>query len=176
MEPRYPSGTGSIASVRGHPLHPLIIPLPIGFLVAAFIADLAYVITLDSYWAVTAHWLLLAALIGGAVAALFGVIDLMSLRRARTMGIAWAHAIGNVVALALILANYRLRYGAPEDPAMPYGFILSCLTLLIFAITGVLGGELTFRHGIAVSRGVGGAEGLGNEDETPSGRPDIGKS
>jgi hypothetical protein len=38
------------------------------------------------------------------------------------------------------------------------------------------GGELTFRQGIAVSHGVGGVEGLGNADETPAGRPDIGKS
>jgi hypothetical protein len=43
------------------------------------------------------------------------------LPRARTMGIAWAHALGNVIALALILANCRLRYGAPDDPAMLYG-------------------------------------------------------
>jgi hypothetical protein len=68
-----------------------------------------------------------------------------------------------------------LAYGAAEDPAMPYGFTLTCLTLLMFALIGVLG-ELTFRHGIAVLRGVGGGEDLRNAHETPAGRPDIGKS
>lgn len=70
--PKYPSGTGATASVSGHPLHPLLVPIPV------------------------------AALAGG--------------------------------------------------------------------------GEMTFRHGIGVSRGVGGHRENENPDLTPSGRLDVGKS
>lgn len=176
MEPQYRTGSGSTAAIRGHPIHPMLVPLPIGFMVAAFASDLIHYMNGDPFWARFAYWLLLGTLVSGALAALVGIVDLMSLRRARTMGLAWAHAIGNVIALALVLVNFRIRMDQPELPPVPQGLLLSTVIVAMMVITGWAGGEMTFRHGLAVSRGVGVGTERGDEDETPSGRPDVGKA
>jgi uncharacterized membrane protein len=176
MEPQYRSGTGSTAAIRGHPIHPILVTAPIGMMIGALAGDIAFYYSRDPFWAQFAYWLLLGTLVTGAAAALPGIVDFMSFQRARTMGIAWAHAIGNVLALAIVLVNFRSRIDAPEDPAMPYGLIFSVATIVLFALTGWLGGEMSFRHGLGVSRGIGLGTDKGNEDVTPAGRADIGKS
>src|SRR5690606_39328664 len=105
--PRYPAGTGSVAAIAGHPMHPMVVPLPIGALVLALAADIAYFVTENPFWAEGAKWLLLAVLVTGALAAILGIIDLVSLARARRMIIALAHGGGNAGMLAINLSNYQ---------------------------------------------------------------------
>lgn len=159
--PHYPSGTGSVAAIAGHPLHPMMVPLPLGALVLALAADIAYFVTENPFWAEGAEWLLLAVLVTGALAALLGIIDLISLQRARSMGIALAHGGGNMVMLAITLANYLMRPDQVSGEPMIGGFILSVIAVALSMVTGWLGGELSFKHGIGVSPGVGGNTGSG---------------
>lgn len=174
MAVRYPSGTGSIVAIAGHPLHPMVVPIPIGALILALAADIGFWITQNPFWTSAATWLLLATLVSGAVAAVLGVIELMGLGRARTLGIGLAHGAGNILLLALTLWNYRLHLGTPEQ-AYPYGLIISAVAVVLVMLTGWLGGEMSFRHGVGVSRRIGAGEG-GDSDYLPSGREDIGKS
>jgi uncharacterized membrane protein len=175
MEPQYRSGTGSIAAIRSHPLHPVLVTVPIGMMIGALAGDLAFYYTDDTFWGLFSYWLLLGTLVTGVAAAIPGIVDFMSLQRARTMGIAWAHAIGNVIALVIVFVNFRFRVDEPANPSMPFGLIFSATIILVFLVTGWLGGEMSFKHGLGVSRGVGLGTGKGNEDVTPDGRPDIGK-
>jgi uncharacterized membrane protein len=50
MARRHEHGVESTARIGGHPIHPMIIPLPIGLLVGALAADLAYLWTEDAFW------------------------------------------------------------------------------------------------------------------------------
>jgi uncharacterized membrane protein len=174
--PKYPSGTGATAAIAGHPLHPILVTIPIAALVGACVADWLFFSTGNGFWALAAYWMLLSGLAVGLLAAITGVIDLLSVERARTMGIGWAHGIGNVIALALTLGNFLIRRDNPEVPPFPQGLILSTVVFAILVVTGWLGGELAFRHGVGVSRGVGGHSQTENPDLTPSGRLDEGKS
>lgn len=175
MRKTYPSGSGSVAAIMGHPLHPMIVPLPIGALVAAFAADIMFVATGNTFWADAAFYLLLAGIITGVLAALVGVIELAGLMRARTMGLAWAHGIFNVIAIALAIINAALRTPGPES-VLFLGLGLSAITVALLLVSGWLGGELTFRHGIGVSETVGAEVEVRDFDRTPAGRPDLGKS
>lgn len=157
--PRYPAGTGSVAAIAGHPLHPMVVPLPIGALVLALAADIAYFVTENPFWADGAKWLLLAVLGTGALAAILGVVDLVSLARARRMGIALAHGGGNAMMLVITLANYLMRPEQATGEPMIGGFILTVIAVALSMVTGWLGGELSFKHGIGVSPGVGGNTG-----------------
>lgn len=159
--PRYPAGTGSVAAIAGHPMHPMVVPLPIGALVLALAADIAYFVTENPFWAEGAKWLLLAVLVTGALAAILGIIDLVSLARARRMIIALAHGGGNAVMLAITLANYLTRPEQAAGEPMIGGFILTVLAVALSMVTGWLGGELSFRDGIGVSPGIG--DGAGSE-------------
>lgn len=145
------SGVPSKAAIAGHPIHPVLIPFPIAFLVGALLTDLTYWWTGDPFWARGSLWLIVAGLAGGLLAAVFGLIDFLSIGRAREHLTGWIHFLGNATVLVLALVNVILRWGAPTTAVLPWGLILSAIIASILVVTGWLGGELTFRHMIGVT-------------------------
>lgn len=144
-------GVKSTASIMGHPIHPMLIPFPIAFLVGAFAADLAYWLTSDRFWAQAAAWLVGAGLVAGVAAALIGLIDFSTISRARVHRAGWIHALGNSTVLVLALINLLLRLGDPVGAVLPWGLILSGLTAGLLVVTGWYGGELAYKHMIGVT-------------------------
>jgi uncharacterized membrane protein len=145
QQPRNPV---SSAHVAGHPLHPILITLPIGFFIATFVFDLVYWQTQNAAFATGALWLLGAGLIGAVLAALTGLIDFLGDARIRALGDSWQHAIGNVILVLVQLFSFyqRYRYGA----VVPLGLSLSVIAVLIMLFTGWKGGEMVFRYRVAV--------------------------
>lgn len=141
----------SRAALFGHPLHPMVIPFPIAFLVGALGADLAHWGTGDPFWARAALWLVGVGLLMGALAALLGLIDFLSIGRARAHAMGWIHALGNAAALLLSLLNWLIRLGDPAA-VLPWGLVLSALVAAILGVTGWAGGELSYRQRIGVTR------------------------
>lgn len=148
----------SRAAVAGHPIHPMLVPFPIAFLIGACACDLAFVGMSDTFWARAALWLTGAGLVAGLVAAVFGAIDFFSTRRARQLTIGWVHGLGNVTVMALALISVLLRNGDPVAAVLPWGLVFSVLMTLILGVTGWLGGELSYRHRIGVTAAVETAE------------------
>ena len=97
----------------------------------------------------TSWWLALCGVIMGGAAAIFGLIDLVSVPRARALRIGWVHGLGNVTAMVITLINLLLRSAAPARTASS-GLVLSVIAVAILLVTGWLGGELAYRHGIGV--------------------------
>ena len=155
MEPHYPAGSGTVAAIGRHPLHPLLVPLPIGFLVGALVADIAFAASADAFWARGAFWLLIGGVVTGLLAGLAGIIELLGVQRARSMTSAWIHGLGNIVALVLAVVNIALRWNDHVGPADSTGLVLSLLVVAILAVTGWIGGELSYRHGVGVSDNIG---------------------
>ena len=142
----------SRAAINGHPVHPMIVPFPIAFLVGALFADVALLASADPFWARAGQWLLGAGLVTGVAAAVFGVIDFVSVERARSLAAGWMHFIGNAAALLLAGWNFATRLGDAAAAVAPGGIILSLATTFILVVTGWLGGELAYRHRIGVMR------------------------
>ena len=101
------------------------------------------------FWAEASRWLLLVGVVTGALAAIFGLIDFLTIRRVREYRIAWIHFLGNAAAIVLSLINLLLRPN-PTDGIPTVGIILSVVVALILVVTGWLGGELSYRHKIGV--------------------------
>src|SRR5215207_11356103 len=93
----------STAQIAGHPLHPMLIPFPVAFLVATFVCDLIFWRTGNAAWSTASLWLLGAALVMAALAALAGLTDFLGDARIRSLSAAWHHMVGNVVAVLLSL-------------------------------------------------------------------------
>jgi uncharacterized membrane protein len=142
----------SRAAVNGHPIHPMIVPFPIAFLVGTLFADIALLASADPFWARAGQWLLGAGLVTGVAAAVLGAIDFFSVERARSLAAGWMHFIGNAAALLLAGWNFATRLGDATGAVAPGGIILSLATAFILVVTGWLGGELAFRHRIGVMR------------------------
>lgn len=142
--------TPSRAAIGGHPLHPMVVPFPIAFLVGALAADIVFSATSDPFWARAAFWLLAAGIVMGAVAALLGLVDFLSIPRVRSLAIAWVHFLGNGAAVLLAIWNIALRWSDPAAAPTRLAIALSVIVVAILLVTGWLGGELAFRHRIGV--------------------------
>lgn len=140
----------STARLFGHPLHPILMPFPLVFLVSAAVVDVVFLVTDDGFWADTSLWLLAAGLFTGVVAAGVGLVDFVTIERARSHRSGWVHFLGNVAVLALALVNWLLRLDDVASFVQPWGLALSVVTALLLGITGWAGGELAYRHQIGV--------------------------
>ena len=142
----------STVKVAGHPLHPMLVPFPIAFLVATLYCDLAFWLTGKTGWTIAAMWLLGAAIVMAALAALAGLTDFLADARIRALNAAWIHLGGNVFAVILSLINFYLRYqhGA-ATAALPWGLAISVVVVLILLVTGWQGGEMVYRHRVGVA-------------------------
>ena len=162
--------TPSKAAIAGHPLHPLLVTLPVGSLVGLLVSDLANRATSDPFWAQASYWLAIAGLITGVLAALAGFVDFVSRPQIRRLSIAWVHFLGNGVAMLLTVGNFLLRRPDPTAAVSGLEFGLSVLVVLILLVTGWLGGEMVFRHRIGVTGAVAGAARVHAErDRRPGG-------
>jgi uncharacterized membrane protein len=145
----------SRASIGGHPLHPILIPFPIGLLVFSLIADLIFLWRGNPVWEnYIAFYTLLGGIIGAAVAAVPGLIDWAALTDRSVVKIANWHARINIITLLIFVASFYLRTtnGAAWIKGMPMlPIIVSVIGVVGLAIAGWLGGEMVFRHGVAVS-------------------------
>src|SRR4051794_18284033 len=141
----------STAQIAGHPLHPMLIPFPVAFLVATFVCDLIFWRTSNAAWSTASLYLLGAALIMAALAAVAGLTDFLGDQRIRDLSAAWHHMLGNVIAVVLALINWYRRYAATEPGIPSGGVVLSLLVVLILLYTGWRGWEMVYKHRVAVS-------------------------
>lgn len=151
----YPAGSGSVAAIAGHPIHPILVTIPIGGMFFTLCADVAFWATGNAMWFPVSTWLLLITVIGGLVAGLAGAIEFFGVDRARHLDIGLLHGGGNVVVLGIVAVNYWLRQDWSAEQVIPTGLVLTVAAIGLSGVTGWLGGELAFRHGVGVSPKVG---------------------
>jgi uncharacterized membrane protein len=135
----------------GHPIHPMLVVLPLGLLPAAVLFDVAYFVTDDPVFARIAFWDIALGIMGGLAAALFGLVDWLGLAwgtRAKQVGL--IHATGNVIVLALFATSLWLRLPATDAAPDPLAFVLGLLAVALALGTAWLGGELVYRLGVGV--------------------------
>ncbi len=65
----------SRAKLFGHPIHPMLIPFPLGLLATTLVFDIIHRLSGNEPWAEVAYWMIVAGIIGGLAAAPFGWID-----------------------------------------------------------------------------------------------------
>lgn len=140
------------ARIARHPIHPMLVPVPIVCFVGALLTDIIYGVSAEMMWADFSAWLLVVGLIIGVLAAIAGLADFLSNRLIRAQSPAWPHMIGNLVVLVLAFFNVLIHTRDAWTSVMPTGLILSIITVLILPITGWLGWSMVYRHGVGVVR------------------------
>src|SRR5438045_1850567 len=135
----------SKAKLFGHAVHPMLIVFPLGLLATAVIFDLIYIFSGNRIMAEVAFWMITAGVIGGLVAAVFGLVDWLAIpsgTRAKAVG-AW-HGIGNVVVTGLFALSWYARQDAPQNPGS-IAHTLAFVGVVLALVTGWMGGELVDR-------------------------------
>jgi uncharacterized membrane protein len=141
----------SRTKLLGHPIHPMLIVFPLGLLSASVVFDIIDRLRDSGSWAQTASATMAAGVIGGLIAAPFGLLDWLKLpdgTRAKRIGL--LHGSVNVVALVLFAISWLLRRDDPTTAAL----IFALAGLAVAAVGGWLGGELVNRLGVGVEAGA----------------------
>jgi uncharacterized membrane protein len=144
----------SPASIAGHPIHPMLIPFPIALWVFSLVADVIYVWRDAPAWGWIAFYTLAGGILGAIFAAVFGIIDYFSIKDKRVSKLAAWHARINVLALLLFATSFYLRTGSGAPlvgGSLTIPLVLSIVGVLSVTVSGWLGGELVFKHGVAVN-------------------------
>lgn len=144
----------SKARFLGHSVHQMLIVFPLGLLATSVIFDIIQLVSHDGKWSAVAFYMIISGVIGGLVAAIFGLIDYLSIPSGtRAKHIAGLHGAGNVVVLLLFATSWYFRLPNPADPAL-IALTLSFLGFALAGVTGWLGGELVDRLGMGVDEGA----------------------
>lgn len=139
----------STASIAGHPIHPMLVPFPIAFLVGALLTDIAYV-KWGGMWAYASTWLIAAGIVSALLAAIFGFTDFFGEKRIRRIKVAWWHMAGNLLVVVLSIWNLLIHNRDGAIAVIPTGVTLSAIVTVLLVLNGWMGGHLVYRHGVAV--------------------------
>lgn len=142
-----------LAGPYGHPLHAVIITLPIGSWTASIVFDIiAFFVEDPNVFTTGAAVLVAIGLVGGVAAAAVGFLDYSQIpsgTRARI--VATIHMVANLTAIALFAVSLLIRYLTGFDEISVPGFIVSLVAMALVGGSGALGGELAYHFGIRVA-------------------------
>jgi uncharacterized membrane protein len=139
----------SKARIHTHPIHPMLIVLPLGLWVFSIIADVLYLWQFGDNWRIVSAYCMAGGVIGALIAAIPGFIDFTLITSPGARKIAIWHMVLNLGAVVLYSANFLLRYqNNYELEGTP--FILSITTIVLITISGWLGGELVYVKKVGV--------------------------
>jgi uncharacterized membrane protein len=135
----------------GHPIHPMLIVLPLGLLSVAVLFDVIYLMTGDATFAEVAYWNITIGILGAIAAAVFGLVDWLAIRsETRAKGVGLLHGGGNAIVLVLFAWSWWLRMDDPAYSPDTLPFLLGLLGVALALVTAWLGGELVYRLRIGV--------------------------
>jgi len=158
----------ALAGPYGHPLHPMLVTVPVGAWFASLVFDLASrVVPGPGFLAKGSLWLIGIGLLGALAAAMAGFLDLFAIPgRSPAQRTALQHMSLNLTVTAVYAAGFLLRLRGYAHPGpVPAGLIgLSAVSLTGLAAAGYLGGKLAFRYGVRVADEATQAEGYRDGD------------
>lgn len=155
------------ASIAKHPLHPMLIAFPVALYTITVAALLMSLGMHDVFWYQVAMYANIAGVVMAVVAAVPGLIDLLSLprqSRARITGL--RHAGFNVLALVLfaisavlLWRNVHATYNGIVNLDTTAPLVLGIVGLLSTVTAGMLGWTLVQTHHVGIRPTVYGAQG-----------------
>lgn len=137
-------------SIAGHPIHPMLVAIPIGLWIFSLVADLVFLRTGDPQWQLAAFLTLAGGIVGALLAAVPGLIDLLGLEDERARRIGAMHMGLNLLIVAAMAVNVWLR--TRPEPASDLPYWISALAVAALVASGWLGGHLVHVLGVTQPR------------------------
>jgi uncharacterized membrane protein len=144
----------SKAAIGAHPIHPMLVPIPIGAFFVALIGDILHTARPeDPFWYDLSFTCIGIGLVFALTAAVFGAIDYLGLRMsARAFRLATWHAVLNATLSILYAGSFLLRrHNAAMAPGRwPTAMGLAVAAFALLGVSGWLGGKLAYEHRVGV--------------------------
>jgi uncharacterized membrane protein len=136
------------ARIAGHPIHPMLVPIPIGLWIFSLVCDLIHTGgSSNPAWPTVALYTMGGGVIGALLAAVPGLIDLLSLPPGPRKT-AIAHMAINLTVVVLYIINFWLRVNSPDKGGTAVW--LSVIAIGLLLVSGWLGGKMVYVYGVAV--------------------------
>jgi uncharacterized membrane protein len=135
-------------TVFGHLVHPILQAIPASLLPASTTFDVLAQLGIDEVGlSKAAHYSLVFGLLGATGAAATGLLDYYEIENRPVRRIAFYHGLTNATLVGSYLLSLRRRKDHKADgPALA----LSALGAALIGLSGYLGGELVYEHGVRV--------------------------
>src|SRR5262249_473270 len=118
------------ASIAKHPIHPMLVVLPMGFWVFSLVADLFFAPGRGDLWKDVALYTMGGGMGGGVIAAVPGLIDFFSLKERGTRRLVIYHMIVNLAGTTIFAVNLYLRFAQPQHGLLAVGLSIIALVLI----------------------------------------------
>jgi len=147
----------SKASIKSHPLHPMLIVFPIAFYIGTLLFDCLAVFFGNAEYGITGKYVHIAGIAGAVLAAIPGAIDYFSVIPPDSSGKkrGAAHGLINSSVLIIFVIALYLKYRADINPYIILFIELAGVVLTFVA--GWMGGTLVYRNQIGVDNRYAGA-------------------
>lgn len=143
-----------IAGGYGHPVHPILVTVPIGAWLASLVFDIASHVVDDGAQTYSdgAELLIAIGVVGAALAAVWGFIDFRRIERGTdAFKVGTIHFVLNDIIVVMFVVSWIIRRNA-DDEATNGGLIaLSIVALALLSVSGWLGGKLAYHYGVRVT-------------------------
>lgn len=147
-----------LAGPYGHPIHPVLVTVPIGAWMSSVAFDFLAGVGKDDWsYAVGAKRLIDIGIITASGAAVFGLLDFLRIERGTK---AWytglMHMGLNAAAIGLFAVNsanraHHLEAGPQGSAVTPVQRTMSIVTAMSLLASGWLGGTLVYHYGVRVA-------------------------
>jgi uncharacterized membrane protein len=137
----------SRAAIAKHPIHPMLVAIPIGLWLFSLACDVIHLLGATSEnWLLVARYTMVGGVFGALIAAVPGFIDMLALPWP-VKRVALIHMAINLTVVVLYVINAWMRARGVES-ALP--FWLSFVGVAMLGVSGWLGGKLVYVLGVAV--------------------------
>ena len=143
-----------VAGGYGHPIHPILVTVPIGAWLASLVFDIASHVVDDGAetYSDGAELLIAVGVIGAVLAAIWGLIDYLRIERGTpAFKVGTTHLLINDVVIVLFVISWIIRRNADDEATNAGLILLSIVALALLSVSGWLGGKLAYRYGVRVA-------------------------
>ena len=108
------------ASIKKHPLHPLLVALPIGLWIFSLAADLIFKFGWGPpTWKDVAFYSLAGGIVGALLAAIPGLVDLISLEDPGLKRTGISHMLIMLLSVGIFCVDFWLRWKGTHNETLP---------------------------------------------------------
>ena len=143
----------SRAAIGNHPIHPMLVPIPIGAFFLALVGDFLHATSGEPFWYRFSYVAIAIGIASAILSAVFGAVEYFGVRMSgRGRKVATWHALANVTVVVLYAVSFLLRRhgGALHTSRWPLAMGLAVVGFLLLGVSGWLGGQLSYEHKVGV--------------------------
>jgi len=143
----------SRAALGDHPIHPALVPFPIGAFFLALVGDVTYLVTRNPFWWDAVFYCIGVGILTALLAAIAGFVDYFGVHMSQAgRRVATIHMALNLVAVALYVVSFLLRLSpdAVYSGRWIAAIVFEMLPFLMLGVSGWLGGNLIHKHKVGV--------------------------